>query len=306
MLTRRHALTLGACALSAPLLPAFARSSLAATADGHVVKRFGSPAELAAYTRYDAISQPLIMAHRAGYFPFGAIPECTIEGAELALRSGPVMIEIDVRTASDGRLVCVHDETLDRGTTGSGPVNAMPSTAIADLHLRDHTGAVTPYRVPMFEDFIRWGANGALLWLDLKDADPDLVVDTLVQHDARSRCIVSAYGMERVQRYAALDPALVYFIPVGTPDDLEAVLDAGMDPGHVIGFAGFDEANEEMVEAYHGHNIPALIDLQSDRELRPGEIDPGFYRAFVDRGILMLNTDHYPIVLQIFGLDDWA
>ena len=132
------------------------------------------------------------------------------------------------------------------------------------------------------------------------------MVDSLSRHDARARCIVSAYGLDRVRRYAALDPRLVFFIPVGTPEDLETVLDAGMNPDHVIGFAGFDDVNEAMVEAYHALDIPTLIDLQSDRALRPGEIDPDFYRGFVDRGIRMTNTDHYQIVLQVFGLADWA
>lgn len=274
--------------------------------DGLVLKRFASPRELAAYTRYDAIEQPLVMAHRAGYLPQGAVPECTIEGAALALRSGPVMIEIAVRTTADGELVVVHDETLDRGTTGSGPVAEQTAAEVAALHLKDNVGAVTPYRVPTFDQFLAWGENGALLWLDLKVAQPEVVVAKLREHGARARVVVSAYGIAHVRRYAALDPELVFFVPVGTPQEFDAVLAAGMDPTHLIGFAGFDEADETMVEVYHSRNIPTLIDLQSDRELRPGELDPALYRGFVDRGIRMINTDHYQQVLQMFDLADWA
>jgi len=97
------------------------------------VKRFSSPSELARYTRLDALTQPLLMAHRAGYSPQGRWPECAIESATKVVRTGPATIEIDVRITADGELVCVHDKILDRGTTGSGPVNEATARQIAQL-----------------------------------------------------------------------------------------------------------------------------------------------------------------------------
>ncbi len=274
------------------------------------VKRFSSPGDLARYTRLDALTQPLLMAHRAGYSPQGRWPECAIESAAKVVRTGPAMIEIDVRLTADGELVCVHDKTLDRGTTGSGPVNAATARQIAQLRLRDALGKVTDFRVPTFDEFLAWGNNGALLWLDLKDGSPEVVVAKIREHGAEARVIVSAYGLESVKAYQSLAPDLVYFIPfipaLDLPD-LESVLAAGVDPDHMIGFAGWYVPNIKAAVALTERNIPALLDLsRADQRLRPNQLDERLYKNAVKEGFPMLNTDQYEKVLEILGIQDWA
>lgn len=274
------------------------------------VKRFSSPNELGRYTRLDALTQPLLMAHRAGYSPQGKWPESAIESAAKVVRTGPAMIEIDVRITADGELVCVHDKTLDRGTTGSGPVNEATARQIAQLRLRDALGTVTDFRVPTFDEFLAWGNNGALLWLDLKDGSPDVIVAKIREHRAEARVIVSAYGLERVKAYQSLAPDLVYFIPfipaLDLPD-LESVLAAGVDPNHMIGFAGWYVPNIKATVAMTARNIPALLDLgRADQRLRPDQLDERLYKTAVNEGFPMLNTDWYEKVLEILGIKDWA
>src|SRR5437899_10965641 len=48
-------------------------------------------------------------------------PENTLPGFEACLRA-KVSFELDVRRTRDGRLVVLHDATLDRTTTGTGLV----------------------------------------------------------------------------------------------------------------------------------------------------------------------------------------
>lgn len=62
---------------------------------------------------------PLIYAHRGAS---GDAPENTMAAFRLAVGQGAHGIELDIQLTSDGRLVCIHDETLDRTTTGSGLV----------------------------------------------------------------------------------------------------------------------------------------------------------------------------------------
>ena len=56
---------------------------------------------------------PIVIAHRgaAGY-----LPEHTLGGYELAIRLGADYIEPDLQLTRDGKLVAMHDETLDRTT----------------------------------------------------------------------------------------------------------------------------------------------------------------------------------------------
>ena len=46
-------------------------------------------------------------------------------GFERAIQQGADLIELDVRQTSDGHIVVVHDETVDRTTNGSGTISAI-------------------------------------------------------------------------------------------------------------------------------------------------------------------------------------
>src|SRR5215208_4237927 len=64
-------------------------------------------------------SGPFIIAHRGGSLE---APENTLASFKHAVDVGAKFVELDVQMSSDGVLVIIHDETLDRTTTGSGPV----------------------------------------------------------------------------------------------------------------------------------------------------------------------------------------
>ena len=63
-----------------------------------------------------------IFGHRGAS---GHAPENTLEAFQLAMAMGADGVELDVHLSSDGQLVVIHDETVDRTTDGSGFVNAM-------------------------------------------------------------------------------------------------------------------------------------------------------------------------------------
>jgi glycerophosphoryl diester phosphodiesterase len=62
---------------------------------------------------------PFLIAHRGGATE---APENTLAAFRHALSLGIRYVELDVQMSSDGELVVIHDETLDRTTSGSGPV----------------------------------------------------------------------------------------------------------------------------------------------------------------------------------------
>lgn len=63
-----------------------------------------------------------ICAHRGA---METHPENTISALKEAVRLGAQMIEFDVRMTKDGRLVIMHDATVDRTTNGSGLVSKL-------------------------------------------------------------------------------------------------------------------------------------------------------------------------------------
>ena len=72
-----------------------------------------------------------VFAHR-GYS--GRYPENTMEAFRGAYEAGADGIELDVQLSKDGQIVIIHDETLDRTTTGKGYVK---DHTLAELKLLD-------------------------------------------------------------------------------------------------------------------------------------------------------------------------
>ncbi|WP_257237410.1 MULTISPECIES: glycerophosphodiester phosphodiesterase [Rhodococcus] len=73
----------------------------------------------------------MVVAHRGAS---AAMPEHTLAAYELALEEGADGLECDVRLTRDGHLVCVHDRTVDRTSTGAGVVSEMTLEELAEFN----------------------------------------------------------------------------------------------------------------------------------------------------------------------------
>jgi len=88
---------------------------------------------------------PRWIAHRGG----GVLaPENTLAGIRLAARMGFAAVEFDVMLSGDGTAVLIHDETLERTTSGQGLVCATPD---ARLFALDAGGGE---RIPRYADAV--------------------------------------------------------------------------------------------------------------------------------------------------------
>lgn len=67
-------------------------------------------------------SEIQIIGHRGAA---GVAPENTVVSVDRAIRAGAQAIEIDVHVSADGHLVTIHDDTVERTTDGTGPVERM-------------------------------------------------------------------------------------------------------------------------------------------------------------------------------------
>jgi glycerophosphoryl diester phosphodiesterase len=68
----------------------------------------------------EEIRRPVIFAHRGAS---AHAPENTLAAFRLAVEMGADAIELDAKLTSDGEVVVIHDQTLDRTTGFSGRVN---------------------------------------------------------------------------------------------------------------------------------------------------------------------------------------
>ena len=77
--------------------------------------------------------------------------ENTIASFARALQLGATGLEFDVRRCGDGRLVVIHDETIDRTTNGHGRVDELSYEELRQFNAG--SGEVIPLLVDVLDGF---------------------------------------------------------------------------------------------------------------------------------------------------------
>jgi len=75
-------------------------------------------------------STPIIFGHRGAC---ALAPENTIASFKLAVEHGADFIELDAKLSSDGEVMVIHDQTVDRTTNGTGRVNQLTCAQLKAL-----------------------------------------------------------------------------------------------------------------------------------------------------------------------------
>ena len=168
--------------------------------------------------------RPLSVAHRGHSI---AYPENTLEAYRKAIELGVEMIECDVNITSDGKLVMMHDPTLDRTTNGTGRVSA---TTLEDIQGLDADGKFKPQfagvRVPSTDEtLLLYKEAGILSCFEVKGGNDDEsnriaigLVDLFVKHDMLDRAFMSSYHHEALLLAQSKCPELL-LAPERLPDD---------------------------------------------------------------------------------------
>ena len=105
----------------------------------------------------------LVVAHRGDW---RNACENSIEGIENAIRMGVDVVEADLARTKDGVLILMHDDNLDRTTTGTGPVNEHTLAEIKELKLRNGCFIRTKHRVPTLEEALLTAKDRIMINLD--------------------------------------------------------------------------------------------------------------------------------------------
>lgn len=174
----------------------------------------------------------ILIAHRG--FSSRA-PENTIPAFDMALEAGFGNFELDAQLTSDGAVVVIHDDTVDRTTNGAGPVAGLSLTEIRTLDAGARFGdgtrsGVTP--VPTLEEVLRRFAGRAHIHLELKSREAELpakVAGLLLRHGwlgfssddpfGVPGITITSFSLEHLERSREQLPELRHGWLVGQIDD---------------------------------------------------------------------------------------
>ncbi len=136
----------------------------------------------------------LLIGHRGAA---AEAPENTLPSLQRALDCGVDRIEIDVHMTCDGRIVLLHDRTLNRTTSGKGEVRHYTLDRIKQLDAGAwFSPAFAGTRVPTLEEALELVAGKALLMIEVKEHSgytPGIeaaVADIIRRYHAQDHCLV--------------------------------------------------------------------------------------------------------------------
>lgn len=157
---------------------------------------------------------PLLVGHRGAC---DCAPENTLVSFQRAVADGADIVELDVRRTADGRVVALHDESVDRTTDGSGLIAEL---TLAEAQRLDAGTWFAPQfagaRIPALEEVLDWARGRVGLLLELKygfDGGFDLalvpaVVALLREYEMVEQVAFISYWGRGFEQLHALLPGL--------------------------------------------------------------------------------------------------
>lgn len=295
---------LAACSGAAPTpAPAPVAAAVEAAADttpplqARWYLHFPSADSLAGYLRPGSGARVIVSAHRGG--PAPGYPENALETLERTLQLGSAFAEVDVRLTRDSVLVLLHDDTLERTTTGTGELAALDFPAVRALLLKDGEGNVTPFRIPTLAEALAWSEGRTVLMLDVKRGVPATrIVDAIRRARAENRVVVIVYTHEDLVRYQQLAPDLLVSASFTTPDDVARAREAGVNFRRIVAFAGVGRADPEVVRQLRSLGVRVQLGTFGEIDTRAAEEGPSVYFPLVAQGITMIATDEPAVALD--------
>jgi len=218
-----------------------------------------------------------IIGHRGAR---GIEPENTMRSFQKAVELQVDYIECDVHMTKDGRIVLMHDHTVDRTTNGSGAVNSFSFDEIRKLD------AGKGEMIPTLQELLDLAREIVKLHIELKD-------ETAVEKTVR---LVEKNGMEEK-----------VFLTSGNTNTLKRVreLNASISKEHIFGKPPDDaidralSVNAKRVSCHISHLTSEFVQKAHENGLHviawpPNTVEEA--KKAVECGVDLICTDRPDIV----------
>ena len=150
----------------------------------------------------------VVIAHRSDWRHY---PENSLAAMEGAIAMGVDMVEIDVQRTSDGVLICCHDNSVDRTTTGKGKVRELTADYISTLNLK-RNGAVTEHTMPTLAEALDLCKDRVLINIDKGYNYYDQILQMLVERDMVEQVLIKSSNNAAViaEKFAPYSRNMLY------------------------------------------------------------------------------------------------
>ena len=240
-------------------------------------------------------ARPLVIAHRGGS---KLAPENTLAAFRNAVKLGADGFELDIHLTKDGRLIVIHDDTVDRTTDGKGPIRGQ---TLAELQRYDAGKWFGPKfageHLPSLDDVLELAGPKTRVVIEIKqpnsgpryDGLEAKLVELLRRKKKINYVFVISFDVASLEAVHKLEPKIVtgllHTLPVDTAKARGKMGLGYLGPYYRVVTAGFIKQAHE-----HGLKVnPWTVNDEAD------------LKRLTQDGVDAITTDRPDLLLRLLG-----
>lgn len=212
----------------------------------------------------------------------GLAPENTLSAIAKGLENKVDRIEIDVQQTKDGKVVVMHDITVDRTTNGKGLVKEFNYSSLSSLDAGSwFDKKFKNEKVPTLDEAIIFINGQAELIIEIKRGDdfyPDIeenILKIIKENNSEKWCIIHSFYTDILERVHKIDPSIrLHKILVAKFSLLPIIIDKGVEIFNFKDYPYIEEynlnyyfANKSIIQAIKAQRKKVNVWVVNDQQI---------------------------------------
>ncbi|HNV27681.1 MAG TPA: glycerophosphodiester phosphodiesterase family protein [Cyclobacteriaceae bacterium] len=237
-----------------------------------------------------------IAGHRGGYyFNYPESSLSLLNYLSKQFKKDTIIAEIDLRKSKNGTIYIMHDETVDRTTTGTGKIDQLDDNYLEGLFLKKENGGITKKRIPTFEEVLQFIRKKNInLMLDIKTPIHAEAYELVKAHKMENRMLTLTFNMELTKKVATLSNKISLSALMESENDWQMFKEISMPVGKKIAYVNA-KTSVLLIQELKKNNVKIMADV-SEALRNSGKPlgDEGYQKKVKDQTLDILITD-FPI-----------
>jgi glycerophosphoryl diester phosphodiesterase len=249
------------------------------------------------FAQGDKISSDLkIAGHRGGYYyehPESSLP--LFVSIAKKFKSDTIMVELDLRKSKNGTIYIMHDETVDRTTSGTGKINELEDAYLNSLFLKKENGEITRERIPTFEEVLIFIKKKNInLMLDIKTPIHAEAYALVKKYKTENRMLTLTFNMELTKKVASLSNQIALSALIESENDWQQFKDVPMLPEKKIAYIN-SKTPATLIQELKNNKVKIMADVSEALRNSGKPLEEiGYQNKVKDSALDILITD-FPV-----------
>ncbi|MCP4053471.1 MAG: glycerophosphodiester phosphodiesterase family protein, partial [Mesoflavibacter sp.] len=220
-------------------------------------------------------------------------PENCLETLKYINDSISAIYEIDVAQTKDSVLVLMHDNSLDRTTTGTGKLTNYTYKKLQQFNLVDDFGTETNFKIPTLKDVLLFAKqNNIVLTLDKKrSVDYKSIVNLVNQLQAQDQVVLITYDIQQATEAYTIAPHLLLSVSARNTKELDWLLHSKIPTQNMLAFTGTRLSSDSLYKAIHKLGVKTILGTLGNLDKQAKTKSDTLYRHWMQKGIDVFATD---------------